>query len=219
MKLSFTATFTALAALALPVTAQLTEQQIVNAINAVATMSSNANTALEPLSTATAGAQVAAYSEALAEAFTGIITAVNSTIPALLATPPFTEVAQNVHSTRQTTPGAAVVAALDNFVAIHQALLATVIGKHSPFAQFALTAPIAAVLRILEAVVDSFAFALIAVIPTQATVPQLSSRAAHTISSDQAALQTAIGNTITTYNEVCIPSPLYPIVLPVCASA
>ena len=40
------------------------------------------------------------------------------------------------------------------FVNVHQLLLSTVIGQHSIFAQFALTAPIAAVLRTLEAGID-----------------------------------------------------------------
>ncbi|KAI0668408.1 hypothetical protein C8Q78DRAFT_1081280 [Trametes maxima] len=60
-----------------------------------------------------------------------------------------------------------VVDALITFVKIHQALLNVVIGKHSIAAQFFFTAPIAAVLRVLEAIVDAFATGLIALIPTQ----------------------------------------------------
>ncbi|KAJ7620350.1 hypothetical protein FB45DRAFT_871380 [Roridomyces roridus] len=222
MKLSLTATFIALAALALPVTAQVTEPEIVKDINAAANLSSNANAALQPLSTATAGAQVVVFEVNLVNDFTGIINAVNATIPALQATPPFPSVAQNVHALRQETPGAEVVAALDNVgnpghieLAAAQAFLATVIGKHSIFAQFAieLTAPIAAVLRSLEIVVDAVADALIALIPTQATVPGLSSRAADTISSDKAALDTAIGNTVNTYIEECQDKRLYVVTL------
>jgi flagellar motor component MotA len=40
------------------------------------------------------------------------------------------------------------------FVLVHQALLATVIGKHGIFAQYLLTAPIASALRNLEAIID-----------------------------------------------------------------
>ena len=40
------------------------------------------------------------------------------------------------------------------FVGVHQNLLSTVIGKHGIFAQFGVTAPIAAVLRTLEAGID-----------------------------------------------------------------
>ena len=103
-------------------------------------------------------------------------------------------------------------------------LLATVIGKHSIFAQFAVTAPIAAVLRSLEATIDvspiesqcapysntvlyqSFAFAMIDLIPTQTP-------AVHT---DQNTLDDAVGNTISTYNQFCTPSPFYPRQLPTC---
>ncbi|KAM5541752.1 hypothetical protein V8D89_004481 [Ganoderma adspersum] len=60
-----------------------------------------------------------------------------------------------------------VVNVLTTFVVVHQQLLNLIIGKHSLAAQFFLTAPIAAALRALEAVVDTFAFDLIALIPTQ----------------------------------------------------
>jgi hypothetical protein len=43
-------------------------------------------------------------------------------------------------------------------VGVHQTLLATVIGKHSIFAQYGITAPVAAVLRSLEAVIDVSSF-------------------------------------------------------------
>ncbi|PIL30683.1 hypothetical protein GSI_07387 [Ganoderma sinense ZZ0214-1] len=60
-----------------------------------------------------------------------------------------------------------VVEVLTEFVAIHQALLRTIIGKKSLASRFFLTAPIAHALRIIENVVDTFALALIALIPTQ----------------------------------------------------
>ncbi|TBU28545.1 hypothetical protein BD311DRAFT_865480 [Dichomitus squalens] len=60
-----------------------------------------------------------------------------------------------------------VVDVLTTFVEVHQQLLELIIGKHSLAAQFALTAPIAEALRALESVVDTFAFALIDLIPTE----------------------------------------------------
>ncbi|KAI1798139.1 hypothetical protein LXA43DRAFT_10554 [Ganoderma leucocontextum] len=60
-----------------------------------------------------------------------------------------------------------VVDVLTTFVEVHQQLLMVIIGKHSLAAQFFLTAPIAAALRLLEGVVDTFAFSLIGLIPTQ----------------------------------------------------
>ncbi|CDO71865.1 hypothetical protein BN946_scf184940.g12 [Trametes cinnabarina] len=59
-----------------------------------------------------------------------------------------------------------VVAALTTFVKVHQALLNAIIGKHSLASKFVFTAPIAAALRAIEAGVDTFAFALIDLIPT-----------------------------------------------------
>ncbi|KAI0648385.1 hypothetical protein C8Q79DRAFT_572562 [Trametes meyenii] len=61
----------------------------------------------------------------------------------------------------------AVVEQLRNFVAAHQALLNTLIGKHSLLAKFGPTAPLAFVLRSLESVVDTFAYAIISLIPTR----------------------------------------------------
>ncbi len=52
------------------------------------------------------------------------------------------------------------------FVRVHQVLLNTVIGKHGILARTPFTAPIAAVLRTVEAGVDELAFGLIDLIPT-----------------------------------------------------
>ncbi|KAJ2997272.1 hypothetical protein NUW54_g7147 [Trametes sanguinea] len=61
----------------------------------------------------------------------------------------------------------AVVMALTTFVEVHQALLNVVIGKHSIASRLFFTAPVAAVLRSLEAAIDALAFALIGLIPTE----------------------------------------------------
>jgi hypothetical protein len=50
-------------------------------------------------------------------------------------------------------------------VQVHIALLSTVIGKRGLLSYTSLTAPIGAVLRTLEGVVDSLAFGIIALIP------------------------------------------------------
>jgi glycopeptide antibiotics resistance protein len=60
-----------------------------------------------------------------------------------------------------------VVDALTTFVQVHQALLNVVIGKHGLFALIPFFAPIRISLVNLEIVVDSFAFALIGLIPTR----------------------------------------------------
>ncbi|KAG0585492.1 hypothetical protein KC19_2G016300 [Ceratodon purpureus] len=60
-----------------------------------------------------------------------------------------------------------VVAALTTFVEVHQALLNVVIGKHGVLTLIPYFEPIRQALVALEATVDSFAFYLIAVIPTE----------------------------------------------------
>ncbi|KAF7372727.1 hypothetical protein MSAN_00478000 [Mycena sanguinolenta] len=222
MKLSIAATLTALASLAVPTTlaqctpaqiaivptalAGMTATQIVAAIDLISNMSQNSNNILSPLSTSTDAATVSSQSQTLVNNFNAIINEFQVATTALEATEPI-----------DGEPGADIVAALDNLVAVKQAFFATVIGKHSIFAQFQVTAPIAAVLRSLEAGIDSFAFTLINVVPEQAF--RGTERLLGSISSDQSALDTAVGNAVTVYSEVCVPSPLYPIVLPVCSSA
>lgn len=61
-----------------------------------------------------------------------------------------------------------VVNALKTFVHVHQILLATVISKHGLLTMIPYSEPIRQALVSLESAVDSFAFALIAFIPTSA---------------------------------------------------
>ncbi|KAF7368101.1 UVI-1 protein [Mycena sanguinolenta] len=199
----------------------MTSTQVVAAINLISNISQNTNDVISPLSTSTDDLAHAAQStcsatfQVLVNDINAIISSLNTTVTILEASGPL-DTTKTAHSRRQTA-GADIVAALDNFVAVHQAFLSTIIGKHSIFAQFQVTAPIANVLRNLEVIIDSFAFSLIAVIPEEARraiQPQLG-----TVSSDQSALDTAVGNTITVYDEICIPSSLYPVVLPSCVSA
>jgi hypothetical protein len=60
-----------------------------------------------------------------------------------------------------------VVSALTTFVKVHQELLSVVIGKHGLLTLFLFSEPIRQALVSLEGTVDTFAFVLIAVIPTQ----------------------------------------------------
>ncbi|KAH9474941.1 hypothetical protein JR316_0012039 [Psilocybe cubensis] len=101
-----------------------------------------------------------------------------------------------------------IVDALTDFVKVHQILLSTVIGKQSIFAQFLLTAPIAAALRALESEVDFFAFSLIALIPTRTS----------SVKDCQQSLDSSLGDAIAKYQAICIPSVLYPAIPPVCVS-
>ncbi|KAJ7315729.1 hypothetical protein DFH08DRAFT_820302 [Mycena albidolilacea] len=150
--------------------------RVVTNIGIVTNVSVNINNGLTPLSTSTTGPDVASLGQ-----FTVIVNNRSADITAMQATAPFTVQADCD----------AIVVALDSFVEVHQALLTTVIGKHAIFAQFAVTASIAAVLRILEAIIDSFAFAMIDLIPC----------GAGSVTNDKNGLDTSFGNSITLYTE------------------
>ncbi|KAI0781453.1 hypothetical protein BD413DRAFT_489565 [Trametes elegans] len=65
-----------------------------------------------------------------------------------------------------------VAAVFLEFIRIHQNLLAVVIGKHGIFARTPFLAPLAAILRVLESVVDTLGTAVILLIPTVADTVQ-----------------------------------------------
>jgi hypothetical protein len=99
-----------------------------------------------------------------------------------------------------------VADAFGSLTTVTQQMLSTLTGKHSIFAQFSVTAPITSSLRALEAALDSSTFALITVAPSQEGA----------ITNGKDSVDTALGSAIAVYGEICIPSPLYPTVMPVC---
>ncbi|KAF7333262.1 hypothetical protein MSAN_02420700 [Mycena sanguinolenta] len=202
MKLSIAATLATLASLAVPTTlAQLAPTQIVAAIYLVSNISQNARDVLSPLSTSADRATVETAKQTLVNNLNTIINELQADTSGLEKTAPIDD-------------GAAIVAALDSFVGVDRAFLRTVVRKHVMFAQFQVTPPIAAALRALEVATDTFLYALSNMVPQKAR--RAIERRLGTISSDQAALDTALGDTITVYSQQCTPSPLYPVVLPFC---
>ncbi|KAF8970482.1 hypothetical protein BDZ97DRAFT_1791674 [Flammula alnicola] len=175
--------------------AALTPDQVVTNIGIVTTISGNLNTAVGSLSTTPTPQQAQTTANTLTGGFSNIINDLSGDVTAMDATPAYDDADATV-----------VVAALTAFIQVHQDLLSTVIGKHSVFAQFGATAPIAAALRSLEAIVDSFAISMINLIPTKADDVQ----------TGAASLNTSVGNSITLYQQICVPSPLYPTIPPVC---
>ncbi|KAH9059468.1 hypothetical protein EDB83DRAFT_934143 [Lactarius deliciosus] len=179
----------------------LTPDQIVTNIAIVTQVSKDANNLLSPLSPSTPPSQLPALvpdiSQKLAKDIQIIISNITADITAMQATTPFVD-----------CPAAAavIVVALKDFVTVHQILLSTVIGKHSFFAQFGVTAPILAALRSLEVVIDKFADSMIILI----------SCANGPVTKDQDDLDKSVGDTINQYKKFCLPSPLYPLIQPIC---
>lgn len=76
------------------------------------------------------------------------------------------------------------------FVQVHQALLATIIGDKGILDRTPLTAPIGAALRVLEGGVDNLAFGLIGLVPSCAEQAR----------SEQAKLDNSLADAIRTYS-------------------
>lgn len=79
---------------------------------------------------------------------------------------------------------------MKQFVRVHQALLATVIGKHGLLSTFGVARPIARVLRELEKVVDTLAFGIIDLVPF----------CAQSATQDKDALDRSLRDAVDTYN-------------------
>jgi hypothetical protein len=101
-----------------------------------------------------------------------------------------------------------VANAFDGLASATQQMLSTLTGDHSIFAQYSVTAPIAASLRALEVTLDSYTVALITVAPSQQDA----------ITNDQNSVDKSLGSVIGVYEEICVPSPLYPNIQPICAA-
>jgi hypothetical protein len=85
-------------------------------------------------------------------------------------------------------------------------MLNALTGAHIIFAQYGATAPIASALRALESALDHFSGTLTQIAPSQVG----------DIDASQSQADSATGNAITTYDQLCIPSPLYPTLPPIC---
>ncbi|EPS38615.1 hypothetical protein H072_7595 [Dactylellina haptotyla CBS 200.50] len=88
----------------------------------------------------------------------------------------------------------------------HQRMTMVFISKHYVFAQFSLTGQIMVHLRRLENAIDSLVSTLIQLVP----------KSSDSFTIEKVVLDPDIDTAITEFTQICIPSPLYPIVLPIC---
>ncbi|KAJ7586963.1 hypothetical protein C8J56DRAFT_890889 [Mycena floridula] len=127
----------------------MTSNGIVKGLQSVTIISHNTDVLIKPLSLNLGFVQIVSLGTGMCKQFSLIIAACTSLAAGTVAAA-FTG-----------NPAHLIVVALVNFVKVHQLLLSTVIGKHGIFAACFFTAPVAVVLRALEAVVDTIAFFLI----------------------------------------------------------
>jgi hypothetical protein len=174
-----------------------TASQTATSLNALTAQTGNLNNRLSPLSTNSSASDVNVAARATVDALNTLTNDYAAQASAL-----------NGCSAYGASDSQRVSSAYTGLINVTQATLATLIGKHSIFAQFQQTAPIAAVQRNLEASFDSDSLALLNVAPSESD----------SISSGYNAGTNSLNDSINTYNQVCIPSPLYPIILPVCVA-
>lgn len=171
--------------------------QIVDDIKTVTSVIGSVNVQLGGLSTSSSPTLVQTTAQSTVSGFNEATNDMNTDVAALNGCPALNSAGSQ-----------AVANAYDTLTSTTRGTLSTLISKHPIFAQFGQTAPIAASLRSLEAAFDGYAFALISVAPSQSS----------SISNDQTDINSSVGNAISVYERLCIPSPLYPVVSPVCVA-
>ncbi|KAH7062615.1 hypothetical protein B0J12DRAFT_564419, partial [Macrophomina phaseolina] len=169
-----------------------TAQEVIDGINEGTLVSQNLQVAARRIggSAVTRGAdrepaahQFNAPIKQVASGLRDVVVSLTSSIPRITSLPPFDPTAVTADDPDPGDASDAIVIALISFVRVHQALLQILIGQAEllitgPFGGAALPselsalinpigAPIAAVLRQVEAVVDQLAFAIIDLIPSR----------------------------------------------------
>jgi hypothetical protein len=174
-----------------------TASQIVTDINATASVAGGLNSQLGTLSSNSSPSDVQSVAQSTADGLNTMINELNADADALNGCPAL-----------GSADSTSVANAFDSLANATNQMLSTLVGDHPIFAQYGATAPIAYSLQALEGSFDSYTFALLAVAPSQQGA----------ITNDQNSVETSLGNAITIYNQLCIPSPLYPSLKPICVA-
>lgn len=173
-----------------------TASQIVTSINAIASAARTLNARLDALTPSSSPRDGQSAAQSTAAGLNTMVTDFSADTTALSGCP----------APLSSADSQTVTAALRSLTTVTQPMLTTLTGKHPIFAQFGATAPIASSLRALEAALDSYTYALISVAPSQ--------QGAITTSKDS--VDSSLSNAITRYDQICIPTPLYPTLMPIC---
>jgi hypothetical protein len=172
-----------------------TASQIVTDINAVTSVAGDLNAQLGTLGRNSGSGDVQSVAQSTTSGLAAISNDLNQDASAL-----------NGCSALGSADSAGVANAFDGLAAATNQMLSTLTRDQPVFAQFGQTAPITSALRSLEGTFDSYAYALVSVAPSQQGA----------IASDQSSVETSLGDEITLYSQICIPSPLYPTLQPLC---
>ncbi|RMJ08355.1 hypothetical protein CDV36_012030 [Fusarium kuroshium] len=161
------------------VQAAIAPSDIVNTLEKVTDLSSDTDDIAKSI---TSPFQIFTAAPRLIGSFKDIVTTVTGAITMLGDLPDKTDFPESGQSE--------ICEAFTGFVKVHQNLLETIIGKKGLLSSTPFTAPIAAVLRVLENVVDKVAFIIIGTVPTCADGAK----------KDLEALDGTLGRTIEIYS-------------------
>lgn len=176
-----------------------TASQIVTDIDAIASAAGALDTRLDALTPSSSPGDVQPAAQSTAAGLNTMVNDFSADTTALAGCP----------APLSSADSQTVTAAFRSLTGATQRMLSTLTGKHAIFAQFGATAPIASSLRALEAALDSYTYALISAATSQ--------QGAITNSKDS--IDSSLGDAITRYGQICIPSPLYPNLMPICVGA
>ncbi|KAN0129042.1 hypothetical protein V8E53_013192 [Lactarius tabidus] len=186
--------------------AQVTDGQLVTDLGVVASVSSNALAVLDPISTSSSKSDVQSAAQAVDTSITSITNDLTSYTSAMGATSPF--------PVTDCTAAQDIITAQEKFVGISISFLSLLVEDHQIFAQFLLAVDLSGEfvtpLEDLKAAFDLFAAALTNLLSNcnyAATLNQL-----------QEDFDGSVSDAISTYQQICTPSLLYPSVLPECIS-
>ncbi|KAF8257283.1 hypothetical protein EI94DRAFT_1818395 [Lactarius quietus] len=177
--------------------AQLTIPEVIDDINDLAILTTDASTTLESLGPGSNAHEVQLASVNIGIKFNNIIVAMERYISAINGTPGITNCSTAI----------GISYAMNNYTNYYESFTSEVFSQHTIFAQYILTAPIAALLKHLKTDTDSFITILIAYLTTCYTT---------NMQTYQNNIDAALKNAISTYDQKCIPSPHYPSLPPIC---
>lgn len=182
--------------------AQLTPDQVVADMNTVASISRQAESVLGTITQSSSDSDVQNAATVARGYITTITEDLTSYTTAMQATPPFTDC----------TAAQTIITPLERFVGIHESFLTGLTKKHPIFAQFLLAESFVTPLENLEATFDPFAAAMTDLLSN----PDCDNTSL--VQRLQDDLDNAVGDAISTYEEICIISVDWPTVPPECAS-
>ncbi|EPS44062.1 hypothetical protein H072_1915 [Dactylellina haptotyla CBS 200.50] len=193
LKITLTA---ALAVFSMPSLAQVSAPKVIEDITALTTMNTNIINILSPLGPSSSPNSVTSVGASVVDRIGTLVKTMADDTNAFLSSTPLGGTRPNI------------LKAFEDFASVQKDMVSSLISKHMIFVQFGVGRPILGALLRLKESVDTFAKSLAVLAPA----------IQDDVHAGGESIITIIDSAITTYEQLCIPSPLYPTIQPVCVS-